>query len=431
MKFNKLIVSVLATTLFFSGCGEDPFSVVLDVDPPEHVKQLTVHCYVDNVSQVMFAGLSESRALLDVTQGLDGVDDGAIALYQDGAKLFDFELSSGTNDFVNYQYDNAEPFGVKEGVIELRASAPGYPDLVATQTFPDFVPVTDVKFEEDGTIDIDGSRVDAVEVTFTDPPGVENFYELGLVSVDSSCLNGQVFINRVYFETQDLNAESSGDYNGILLSDVGFDGQEYKIILGVYGSVNNGQNLSLQWKSITKEHFQYSRSLRAFNDNQDFGGFGEPVSIFSNVENGLGIFTCSNQKLYPILLSDIEIEPNILSAVIDGEVFEPCDIQAYGGGEFNESFSLYGYDGEKTINIFITELEVGPVDSGTNSFQINYYNNLIDLSYTAFDGDGLEITEHNAEENFVTGTFTGTLRDFNTNNTIEVENLIFEVTYED
>ena len=430
MKFSKLMVFVLVSILFYSGCGDDPFSVVLDVEPPEHVKQLAVHCYVSSNSEILYAGLSETRALLDNGQNLDVVSDGALSLYNDDTKLFDFVPNATSNSFVNYTYNNTTEFGTKEGVMELRASAPGYPELRATQTFPKFVPVTDVKFEEEGTIDIDGSKLDAVEITFTDPAGEENYYEIGLVRVDSSA-SGNLCIGRMSVETQDLNAERGGDWDAILLTDAGFDGQEYKIILGIYNSFNQGGNITLQWKCISKEHYQYSKSLRAFNDSGDLGGFAEPVSIFSNVENGLGVFTCSTDELYTVVTSSIVANPNVVTGIFDGRVFRPCEINA-SLGDFNNSFSLSAYDSENSLNLSISSLEIGMVgEENNNVFQLNYYTEIGFGSYRAVATEGLEITAHDEDTNFVSGTFSGTLESYNTGNTIEVEDLIFEVFYQE
>ncbi len=434
MKNTNLFYSLLMILFLSSGCGgDDPFSVVLDVDPPEHVKQLALHCYITNNSQVLFAGLSETRALLDVNENLNNVDEGLISLYHNGNKLFDYALSDNPGAFVNYEYDNVDPFGVREGELEIRASAPGYPDLIATQSFPDKVAVSNVVFEEDGTVDIDGFRLDAVEVTFTDPVGEENFYEIGLVQIDSSCVSGDVYVYQVGFETQDLNAERSGDYNSILLSDVGFDGLEYKIILGVYANINESQNLSLQWKNITKEHYQYSRSLRAFRDNQDFGFISEPVSIFSNIENGLGIFTCAREEIYTALLASTENDPNVLTGIIEGTPYEPCDIDSYdNGGTGANKFRINSNDGVKLLSFGLSDIVVGEIGPETGTtFYIYYYDSLNDKDYFYEEGV-LEITSHDDDLNFVTGTFNGVLRNSNgVNDEIEVEDVIFEVTYSD
>ncbi len=433
MKNQYLITLFLASILLLNGCGDDPFSVVLDVDPPEHVKQLAVHCYVTDKQTTLFAGLSESRALLDVNEELGNVPDGTISLYNEGTKLFDFESTNVSNWYINHSYDNTTPFGVKDGVMELLANAPGYPELRATQTFPDFVPITDLKFEKEGTIDIDGFKLDAVEITFDDPAGVENFYEIGLVAVDSSCINGEIYINRVYFETQNLNAERSGDYDGVLLSDIGFDGSEYKIVLGIYGNFDEDRNLSVVWKCISKDHYEYSRSLRAFTDNQDLGGFAQPISIFSNVENGLGIFTCAREEIYTALSASTENDPNNLTGIIDGTPYEPCDIDSYdNGGTGANKFRINSNDGVKTLSFGLSDIVVGEIgpDTGT-TFYVYFYDSFNDKNYFYEEGV-LEITSHDDDLNFVTGTFNGVLRNSNgVNDEIEVEDVIFEVTYSD
>ena len=129
--------------LLLSGCGGDPFSTVIEADPPEFVKQLAVHCYVNDTDSTIYASLSKTRGLLDIQEELGPIDGGMISLYQDGEKLCDFE-GEASGGFNNYVYRGTEVFGMKQGEIELRASAPDFPDLFATQTFPAVVPITDI-----------------------------------------------------------------------------------------------------------------------------------------------------------------------------------------------------------------------------------------------------------------------------------------------
>lgn len=432
MKFFRLIYLVLIVGLFSTGCGgDDPFSVLLDVEPPEHIEQLAVHCFISDDNEFIFAGLSETRALLDISEELDAIDNGSISLYQDGEKLFDFDVfPAQANNIMNYRYTVGEQFGLRQGEFELRASAPGFPELVATQSFPTKVSLTEVTFEEDGTIDFEGTRLDAVEITFTDPAGEENFYEISLVSRDSSCLSGSVSFSAEYFETQDLNAEESADFNSMLLTDASFDGSEYRIILGVNNFVEEDRDLLVQWKCISKEHYQYSRSLNAFRNGDDFGGFSEPIPIFSNVDNGIGIFTCFTNELISVVDNEQTIDPNpdLVSGTIGGELFEPCEIGAwldYNG----TSFSLNGNDNQRWINIFINDLDIGEFDAADESFFINFFDDNSQSNFFLRDGI-LEIIEFDEEEQFISGVFNGTLEDLYNITTIEVMDLIFEVTYE-
>ena len=180
----------------------------------------------------------------------------------------------------------------------------------------------------------------------------------------------------------------------------------------------------MDWKCISKEQYQYSRSLISFFIAQDLGAFSEPVAIFSNVDNGLGIFGLSNNQLY--VIEEVEV-PNTLSGTIDGELFEPCYVVMFEDNYGPGGFTLNALDDERFLLITMSELKLGTVGSTNgDTFRIDFNND--GIGYSTSTGDGLVITALDEETGFVRGTFNGTLTEFNSSNTIEVENLVFEVT---
>ena len=78
------------------------------------------------------------------------------------------------------------------------------------------------------------------------------------------------------------------------LKDISFD-LEYKI-----SQLQNGDELFLQLTSFSEEGYNYFNSRELNLDG--FGGpFGsEPVPIFSNIENGIGVFGSGNSTYFPI-----------------------------------------------------------------------------------------------------------------------------------
>jgi len=157
-----------------------------------------------------------------------------------------------------------------------------------------------MELEEDAGVDEYGDRNDRVTIEFNDPPDVENFYEMALFSV-RDLGNGNFSFDSHYINTLDLNLRESF-FDANTLSDEAFNGQTYKLQLDINRYENEGEEVEtfLIWRSITKDYYQFSRSIILQGESEDFGPFSEPVTIKSNFENGLGIFSINFERIYPL-----------------------------------------------------------------------------------------------------------------------------------
>ena len=422
MKWLKLTYLFLVTIVLFSSCGKDRFSVVIDADLPAYENQLVLHCFIKNTDTTLRVGLSRARPLLVVDQELGLINDGVVTLYQDGNKLFEFNPAD--NAILNYEYNNGNLFGLKSGSFEIRASAPGYPEISATQSFPSFVPITAIDFEKESYLSTEGMLYDKCEITFTDEPGVENFYELSIVQADSSCINGRVSTDIKYIESNDIRTRKSASNRAILISDEGFDGETVRLIVGAKFGPSNGNDLQVSWKCITKEQYLYSSSLLEFSNQEQFGSFGDPISIFSNVENGIGIFGLANHQMYK--LSDFKYyRPSKMTAnILNGENFEACQLKFF---QNDTSFYTRGSEINKRLTLNIENFNIG--------------EGIAEISYGRRVSTGVEyfengeativITNHDEENKLITGYFRGNLFAQNNINSIYMDSLEFELVYED
>ena len=74
-----------------------------------------------------------------------------------------------------------------------------------------------------------------------------------------------------------------------LFDDEMFNGTEKEISIDFF-VYNKPLEYTLELTSVSESYYTYIRSLRAHYDNQDqFIFAGEPVQVFTNIENGLGV----------------------------------------------------------------------------------------------------------------------------------------------
>ena len=190
---------------------------------------------------------------------------------------------------------------------KLIVSAEGFPVVDAIDTVPYPVSVENAYFEHNTLYDaLDESYFHTVNVIFDDNPDLKNYYQLKLVcerTYDDSTINK---VHLILEKTNDLTLLNTGliEYqpSSIPFSDKLLNGQNY--FLTTYYTlpfaISNGidvfydtHNLIVHFNSVSDQFYQYSRKMIMHLRNQEsdiFEGIGDPVAMYSNIQNGYGIF---------------------------------------------------------------------------------------------------------------------------------------------
>lgn len=144
---------------------------------------------------------------------------------------------------------------------------------------------------------------------FTDPPDAENYYTLRVL-VPYSWVGSNVFYRETNcLSTNDTDVEktdfgifsSECNYGYLYFNDKYFNGRQKDLLLGVdpSGSLNLTDTTDkriyrpvIEVTEITADYFKYKKSVEQYDYARD-NPFAEPVSIFSNIQNGYGVFAIS------------------------------------------------------------------------------------------------------------------------------------------
>ena len=145
--------------------------------------------------------------------------------------------------------------------------------------------------------DMYGSKFGKVALSFNDIPGIKNYYEIVILSKDSS-VNYTFNINSFV-----INLDNENDPNppgSILFTDELFDGK--KLDLNIFVCTYNEPIIVL--RSVSRNYYEYRKSITAHFYNQNsqrndvYNLFkGDPLELYSNVANGLGIFAAFSQDV--------------------------------------------------------------------------------------------------------------------------------------
>jgi hypothetical protein len=151
-------------------------------------------------------------------------------------------------------------------------------------------------------LDTDGDQFDEISLSIYDDLDNVNFYEiiLKVYNIQAAQYNFP-FYAALSSNDEAIMREGIQNWgNSLLFSDKGFNGLEKQILIqyALNGALDNSGNLigydydsEVIVNSITEDYYLYKKSLKLHLENQQGEVFGgDPVSVYSNVQGGLGIF---------------------------------------------------------------------------------------------------------------------------------------------
>jgi len=282
---KRYILGFIALT-FLASCDEDFFDQVVDVDIPEHEPALAITANMSNQDSILWAYVTSSVGVL-VQDNPEEIADAQVELYKDGTLLSN--LPYVEQGFYGWQVP--EPLGNEQATYELKVSKDGFNSVSSTQTMPVQVNINDATLEIDGTVNEEGERVDEITITFDDAKDIANYYALS-INFEFTDITGEVYSYEQYFNSNDPSFGETE--NGNYFSDILFDGENYELKVWLYNLYVDENiedpKLAIRLTNLTKDRYFRETSINNYRNSED-NPFAEPAVIFSNIENGYGIFS--------------------------------------------------------------------------------------------------------------------------------------------
>lgn len=218
-----------------------------------------------------------------------------------------------------------------------------------------------VKIAEERLVGLTQTRSFNVEIE--DDPDEENFYLLfGTFEIDegehehsTEIINGYEFPH-VHHYTLDINAENEEIYSKfdvteyalphVYLTDKTFNGQTYTTEMAIADAdvlynEKTSSKATIFVRSVSREMYEYFKSIDIYNLTQG-SIFSEPEPIYSNIENGAGIFGGYTEQSFEIdlPLSEYRYPTEIL--VENNNCSGPCTVTLMhdGGSKLNYSWDF-------------------------------------------------------------------------------------------
>lgn len=246
-------------------------------DDPGMEPMLVINSFVEPNDSISLT-LSRSASILRPGD-VENLDEADVELFENGTSVGQLTPDGNGVFRLDYAPTSGNEYEVRVTEDELGA-------VVSRTAIPAPVAVSNVTIEETTNVDDDG--IQRVSFDLDDPTG-DNFYILHLVEITPDGQKWDIsFVSIEPFFTG--GSQDNYFWNGAAFRDDAFDGQVQRISIDVSNIWPEGGNdYYVQLISASEEHFLYHISYEAYMESNG-DPFSQPVQIYSNVEDGLGIF---------------------------------------------------------------------------------------------------------------------------------------------
>ena len=319
---KKIIIYslVIMSAVGLMSCEKWLNGQVIDFDLPDHTPVLTVYAFYEAGQNIVDTKVGSSVSI--VSQGEpQPVDDVNIKLYENDQLVeewspvatyiidtlwwyFDPQLND-TIYFIDssftYQHTLAANLSTDLGEYKLEVSAPGYETVSSTLSIPAKANVTNASFERDVPVNLPSwasgqaeDNGDKIKFTIDDPSGENNFYHIKfLFEYGDSTYS---YIQDAYLEINETGFNY--DNGGYLLTDQYFDGQQrsFEFEKWYWMGEEKPNKIQIHVHAMPKSYSDFKTSLDKYWD-AEYNPFAEPVILYSNIKNGLGLFSVHNPSV--------------------------------------------------------------------------------------------------------------------------------------
>lgn len=292
MKIYLLLI--LSALIFFavlnSGC-----ETIVDLDLPEAEPRLVIESAFG--PDTIFSIKISCSSGLNNQEDIKAVINATIEISENGL-LIEQQPWHRWNGIYQSSFRPSE----KNNYI-IKVSAPGYKTVTAADAVPAEIKIDSVhtQFVSEDYFE----KKYRVKIFFRDLPGEKNYYHL--VVLGEFHYGTQIDYYNLPFETSDPSIKSGNydddfydtDFLGdAVFNDQLFDGQSRELTIIV--SDHEPRDIqTVRLSSVSKNLYEYLRTIRSQSNDDDFS-LTEPVQIYSNVENGFGIFGGYSLDIYPV-----------------------------------------------------------------------------------------------------------------------------------
>lgn len=301
---NSNILITLCLVLSILSC-EEFFDQEVILPQPEFDNLLAIYSFISNEDDTLLIPVSRNFGILENNpDSAYSVLDAKVEWIEDGQPPLVLPLNSAYRPATNF-LRLSQPLKAKTGYT-IRVSHPDYPTISARQVMPGIVPLDSAVYDPDGPINSEGRRQQQVRFSFKDPADEVNYYEFNLRTTYLNRVNRgfdqatKKFLYDTVYRKGDIYLYGATEPTAkpgpqtFLVSDRAFNGRS--ITIGInFGAWQTFGDIEAIMRNISHENYLYKISRRKFDDARS-DPFVDPVILYSNVQNGIGVFGLQTEQ---------------------------------------------------------------------------------------------------------------------------------------
>ena len=296
----KIFSILFFCILVFSSCEKD-----ITVKVPKKPPRLVINAILERTKPIEIM-VGKSRHILDsIELSIEPyiVKDAVVVIYENGIPYDTLVYQP------NYTYKSPQNKSIRDGyTYSVKVSATGFTSVEASAIVPSVSEAPGVTRVKDARVTSYGEHQDEVTVTLNDPTE-KNFYLLQIYHADAGFGGSTEYpiycasttdkdLEKVGEDPDPLSTDNCYDAGNLIMKDDNFNGRQKQLRFYIESSQLQDYTLPgggtskpyVKLSRISEDYFKYIKSYHVYNYSGD-NPFAEPVNVFTNVVNGLGIFS--------------------------------------------------------------------------------------------------------------------------------------------
>ena len=238
--------------------------------------------------------VSYSKNILDVAPGSNflSIRNAVVTIHDPGNLVIETLIGSWDKSNLYSYKGKTKPMPGQSYSVQV--SIKDEPIRQAASKVPTHVPITSVEVDSSGVID--GDRIE-MKIHFKDPATEKNYYTLKIIEDAFYIVNKDTvwYTQEIFYEVIEQSLSNNGRGLEKLVNDNLFNGKDFTFHVNLYnrrysrGSQIFQQHVRVVLLSVSEAYYKYF-TTKSLQDYTNGDPFAQPVQVFTNVENGLGIF---------------------------------------------------------------------------------------------------------------------------------------------
>ena len=300
----KKLFLLLSISLVYISCEK-----VIPFEGDVNIPKLVINSIFQSDSTFK-VHVSSSRSVID-TASFQNIEDAVVNIKDDNGSIIE------TLNYVENGFYIGQTFPQENQTYSLQVTHPNYTNITSSDSLPS--PITINSIDTSTNVDpINGDRLQ-ITLNFNDPESSQNYYLIETYSVNeylviknSDTTEYELDTTKQFMVLTDEVFQNGGSpwREQGLFNDLLFNGQNKALELEIPYDNWSGTEDGYEWSyttlgvrvylhNISKSYYYYRTSLELYQSTSG-NPFAQPVQVYSNIENGFGVFAGSQISYFDL-----------------------------------------------------------------------------------------------------------------------------------